>query len=584
VNSKIRSSRREETHFLRREEIRVSLRRLLRVGKVVGAICLGAGAGVCIGKYLRRHKTIESAMTVFSTNRISGVAVSKTNEQRSATRMSLVAAKLEDDLSMSADVTRWFYWFEALEKAGPEDLPRLVQLAGKNLNLVRLLASRFAELYPRETFDLLVADCRNGNHTLAQEFTWRFFREWTKRDPQAVITALNETRNFGPRDNWRSDVAATIFDVDPELGLKQMWEWHIDHFGPNLEKVEKWATADPRHAAEVTLQFPAGYAAQTVMDAIAKQWAKSDPAGALNFAARSGGELGSRLANTVLLDWAGRDLNGSADWLSHTDASTLNRLAPQFVQAWAKTDAGSALEWTESNLKGSALAEATGGVVRGVAEKDVNKAADMVLALEPSAARAEAALAVAQKWMPRSWGDDPQTTTPPALTNWLRQLDADSMERTLKDITRHGWVETDPKGVAAFLEDPQLQGVPWGAYYQTATALAQRDPSTALAWAERLPGDQRLGAGAVAFSQWQQSQPEPAMGWLNSLPADDPRRQPFFENAVRWMAWETQGAEKIARMSESEQAIARRVIQNMEFRDEEQRAQLLARLGAATSH
>jgi hypothetical protein len=324
-----------------------------------------------------------------STNQTAVVAASKTKDQSSAPRIGPVATKLEHDLSMSADVTRWLYWFEALEKAKPADLPRLVQLAGKNLNLVRLLASRFAELYPRETFDLLVTNCRNGDHTL-EELAWRFFRDWTKRDPHAVITALNETKNFGPRDSWRSDVAASIFDVDPELGLKQMWEWHIDHFGPNLDKVEKWAAADPRRAAEVTLQYPAGYAAQTVMETIAKQWAKSDPAAALSFAATARGELGSRLANTVLLDWAGRDLNASADWLSHSDPATLNRLAPQFVQAWAKTDAEAALEWTDSNLKGNALAQATGGVLRGVAEKDVTKAAEMVLALDPSPGRAEA--------------------------------------------------------------------------------------------------------------------------------------------------------------------------------------------------
>lgn len=482
---------------------------------------------------------------------------------------------------MSADVTRWLYWFEALEKAQPEDLPRLVQLAGKNLNLVRLLASRFAERYPRETFDLLVATSRQGDQTLVKDFSWRFLREWTKRDPHAVVDALNETKNFGQRDTWRSDVAAAIFDVDPELGLKQMWEWHIEHFSPNLEKVEIWAASNPRHAAEITLQYPAGTAAQSVMEAIAKQWSRSDPAAALNFASATRDVLGATLANTVLLDWASRDLNASAEWLSHSDPATLNKLAPLFVQAWAKSDSEASLSWAESNLKGNTLTQATAGVVRGVAEKDVAKAAEMALSLEPSPGRAEAALAVAQKWMPRSWGDEPQKITPPGLTNWLGQLDPDSLQRTLSDITFHGWAKIDPKAVAAFLEDPQLRGVPWGAYYQTAVILAQREPSNAIAWAERLPPDQRLGVGAIAFSQWHQAQPGPAMRWLNLLTPDDPRRQPFFENTVRWMAWDMQGAEKILGLSESDQAIARRVIQNMEFRNEEQRTELLAKLSAA---
>jgi hypothetical protein len=553
--------------------------KLLRFGKLPTAVCFGVAVGVCAGGFLRKHTNVHVADISLATNQANAVASATAKAGRFLLRPSSVSAKLEHDLSMSADVTRWLYWFEALEKAQPADLPRLVQLAGKNLNLVRLLASRFAEIYPRETFDLLVANCRNGDRNLAQEFAWRFLREWTKRDPDAVITALNETKNFGDRDSWRSDVAASIFDVDPELGLKQMWEWHIDHHGPNLEKVEKWAAADPRRAAEITLRYPAGYAAQTVMETIAKQWAKSDPAAALSFASAISGNLGSTLANTVLLAWAEGDLNASADWLSHSNPATLNKLAPQFLQVWAKSDAEAALSWAEMNLKGSALSKATASVVRGVAEQDVSKAAEIVLSLEPSDARAEAAMAVAQKWMPR-WGDEPQKVTPPGLTNWMRQLDAEAVQRTLKETRFHGWAEVDPKGAASFLEDPELRGVPWGAYYEMAVVLAQREPSEALAWAERLPADQRLGAGAVAFSQWHQAQPGPAMAWLNSLPAGDARRQLFFENTIRWMAWDSQGAEKINGLNEADQATARRVIQNMEFRNEEQRAQLLAKIVA----
>lgn len=558
-----------------------SSRRLLQIGKIFVAIGFGAAAGLSLGRYLHKHRNLQTASIYSSTNQTNPPAALKTKVRPSATRIDVVAAKLENDLSMSADVTRWLYWFEALEKAKPADLPRLIHLAGKNLNLIRLLASRFAELYPRDTFDLLVANSRNGDNTLAQEFAWRFCREWTKRDPHAVIAALNATRNFGQRDSWRTDVAASIFDVDPELGLKQMSEWRINHHSPNLENVEKWAAADPRHAAEITLQYPDCFAAQGVMNAIGKQWAKHDPAAALNYAVSARGGLASTLANTVLMDWAEHDLNASADWLAHTDPATLTKLAPQFVQSWAKTDPEAALSWTDSNLKGAALAQATAAALRGVADKDVSKAAQMVLSLEPSLGRAEAAVAVAHQWMPRTWDDNSQKTTPPELTKWMRQLDPDSMQRVFKDIGFHGWAELDPKGVAAFLQDSELQGVPWSAYYETAVTLVQREPSDAIAWADRLPPDQRIGAGAIAFSQWQQAQPEQAMAWLNSLPTDDPRRQPFFESAIRWMAWDTQGAEKISQLSEKDQAIARRVIQNMEFRDEQLRSQLLAKISPA---
>ena len=104
---------------------RASSRRLLQLGKVLAAVCFGAAAGLCVGRYLRTHTNIATATPSLQAKRSALVAASKTNEQRSAMRVGSAAAKLEQDLSMCADVTRWLYWFEALEKAQPADLPRL---------------------------------------------------------------------------------------------------------------------------------------------------------------------------------------------------------------------------------------------------------------------------------------------------------------------------------------------------------------------------------------------------------------------------------------------------------------------------
>lgn len=344
-----------------------------------------------------------------------------------------------------------------------------------------------------------------------------------------------------------------------------MSEWHIENVGPRMTAVAKWAAADPRHAAEFTLEHPAGYASRLTMETIGKAWARTDPGGALGFAATKPGELGSALATTVLKEWAGRNLSEAADWLAGADARTRSRLSSAFVEAWAKQDAANALAWCEWNLAGSSLAQAVGGVVKGVAA-----AADLVAAMYPSPARAEAASAVAQAWFPESFSGK---TVVPETIAWLSGLDRDSVKRVLE---RHGWQwsNSDPKSMAAFLESPAGQQVPAHVVSTLAQNMARKNPSEALEWASRLPEERGLQAGSDAFSEWRLSQPEMAMKWLNDLLSTDARRQPFFKSAIQSLAYDPQAAEQLAAMPPADRATARSVIEAMSL-PEDRRAKLL---------
>jgi hypothetical protein len=53
------------------------------------------------------------------------------------------------------------------------------------------------------------------------------------------------------------------------------------------------------------------------------------------------------------------------------------------------------------------------------------------------------------------------------------------------------------------------------------------------------------------------------MKWFNELASDDPRREPFFQNAIRDLACHPQAAEELAAMSEPERAAARNVLEKM---------------------
>jgi hypothetical protein len=539
-------------------------------------IVCAAGIGLGVGFALRAKPVSTGAEVSVVTSSFGDwrEKVARSSKQRDRARLqddSPLATQLEHDLSMSTGVTRWLYWLEAIEIAAASDFPRLAGLAEGNLAAMRLISERWIELHPRHLFDTIMAAAKNGRGLTRTmiDLSRALFNEWPKRDPDAAVAALSGSDDFGMRGNWRTDVAARIIENDPERGLRLMSEWHIESFGPRMNAVAKWAAADPHHAAEFTLANPAGHASEVTMETIGQEWARTNPRSALEFAASRPGELGSILAAAALKEWAAKNLHSAADWLATTDAQTRNRLSPSFVEAWAKQDANGALTWCESNLSGSSLAHAVGGVLKGVAEKDVAAAAALVASLNPSPARAEAAVAIARKMFPELSRPVP---TKPETVAWLQALDPDSARRVLEEV-QWQWATSDPNSMAAFLTTSS-ERFPASAYRVVAQELVRKDPLEAIGWASHLPEDRGLSAGAEAFGEWRRSQPNDATKWLNELPSSDPRRVPYFKGAIRVMAWDTQAFQQLSALSASERAAARGVIETMNL-PEDRRIRLM---------
>jgi hypothetical protein len=535
------------------------------------------GLGLTLGFALRAKRVAEAggeAVTWSPT--ATTTQPSPASSRRTSVRRyddSPLATQLESDLSMSSGVTRWLYRLEALEKATTADFPRLLRLAQGHPAALRLIEARWVEVAPRQLFDTLVAGAAHERDLPVNELAAALFEDWPKRDPDAAIAALSETNNSGVLHYWRFDVAYTLIEKDIERALRLMSEWHADDVGfgtRGIAAVAKWTRADPRHAAEFMLEQPDSYSFRSAMEIMGQEWSKIDPAAALTFATAKPGELSALLATSALKTWAERNLSEAADWLVNADDRTRAHLSPAFVQVWAKQDAASALTWCEENLTGSGLAQAVGGVVAGASEKNVSAAAALVVGMDPSPARTQAAAAVAHKWFPEL--SSGQVVTPEAVA-WLARLDPDSVNRVLNRIS-WTWGTSDPRSMAAFLASSSSDQIPPHAYTVAARELARRNPTDALAWASQLPEAQAMNAGGIAFAEWRGSQPELAMKWWNNLALDDARRQPFFESAFGSVAYHPQAAEQIAAMNPTERAAARSVIEKMPLL-EDRRAHLL---------
>ncbi len=498
-------------------------------------IVLSAIAGLLAGFALRALRQQHGATAANSSIANSSSAQAGTHANTgypNHREANALATKLKSELAVSDGVTRWLLWITAVEKATPKDFPHLARMAKDIPGAVAILGARWLEADPQGLFEA----CMSGDAGFPrEELGDLLFREWPKKDPEAVLAVLKATPLLPM--GWQFQSLETLFALRPEQALITMSELRISSFGPGMGGVEKWIAADPRHAAEVALAHPCGFATAQVLMSLGTQWAKSDPQGALAFAATQNTTSGRQLANLLIKKWVENDPDKASDWFAKVDDGTSRRLLPSFVEAWGKQDANSALQWCLANTKGGRQFDLIASLVKGSLQKSPDDAAALVAGMEPSAARSKAAAAFAEAVLHQGWWPNMVTQTPdgkakPEAIAWLQQLDPAARKEAISTIT-WSWSEHDPQGFIEFLRSPAGQAAGPEAMATAATALVRKQPLEAMALANEVPEAGRQDALMETFSNWNRYQPEAAMDWLRKLPASDARRETFLLGVVR---------------------------------------------------
>jgi len=495
-------------------------------------------------------------------------------------RPTRLVEQLERQLIGRSGLERRLAWLEAMDTAAAADFPDLALLARDDSGILRSLASRWVEVDAPHFFQTLLKELRHPRGLPVQPMSRILFEEWPRKNPEQAISALNDAAAGGIPQSWQTSVATAVFQTDVERGIRLFSDWRVENyipFGDSGGPVPKWAAANPRHAAEVALKNPAGSITQAVLALIGHEWGKIDPTGALAFAAENGGSSGTTLGREALDSWSSLDRTAASAWLASADDSTRRRLSPGFAKAWASSDPASALVWCTDHLSGSSLASAVSAVVQGAGPKRVAEAAALVLSMEPSPARSEAAAAVADLWFPSLGGMEGPSgrrTVAPETLAWLGTLDAPSVRRVLEKET-WSWATSDPTSMAEFLLTRIDQ--PVGEWAETCLARewARQAPLLALEWSGKLPGNRALEAGGEAYATWRLSQPDEATRWLQDLPTGDPRRDAFFRSHLRSLAYDPRAIDLIASMSPPDRERARSALQEMGDLPPETRTRLL---------
>jgi len=450
----------------------------------------------------------------------------------STTRSSALVDQTEANLSLTDGVTRWLHWMTAVEKAGPGDFPGLARLAQGLPGALNMLAARWIELDPHGMFDA----CRQGGSGFpSNELAPWLFENWPKKDPDAVLAALMEHRDL--TRNWHFSAFNSLFQNRPEQALIAMSRLGIDSFVPNMQGIAQWASGNPRHAAETALTHPAGAASRMVLETIAKEWARTDPAAALAFAMEHNTQPAADLANHVLRQWVENDLDQASEWFASVDERTKEKHLPAFIEAWGKSDATHALRWCLENTAGSQQTEVVRSLVKGVLARDVAAAASLISGMDASPLRTKAAAAFAHQavnkgWFPGLITSNSTNVAKPEAVAWLSQLDPDARKEVINEIY-WSWSEGAPREFAAFLQSEAGKDAPSHVLGAAARALVRENPQEAMAWAAKTPEPLRPQTLTETFGHWTHSQPDAAITWLRELPAHDPHREALYLSTVQ---------------------------------------------------
>lgn len=497
---------------------------------IIGASALlGLAAGFALRAWSPAPDAVDAAAS-----RAAAASAPAAPPKLTRAALSPLAEQTQANLSLSGGVTRWLHWMTAVEKAGPADFPGLARLAKDLPGALNMLAARWIDRDPQGMFDACLQASGPDEDFPMAELAQRLMQEWPKRDPEAVLAVLKAHPDLS--NGWQFTALNALFDIRPEQALITMSALGINNYGPNMQGVAAWAAANPRHAAEVALAHPAGYASERVLEAIAKEWAKSDPSGALAFSLRQENAGGREMAGHVLREWMGKDLGAARQWLTAADDSARERLLPAFVEVWGKNDPANALQWCLSSTAGSLRHEVVRSLIKGTAAQDLAAAAGLVAGMEPSPLRSDAAstfadMAREKGWFPSTIMSGPMKSATPEALAWLGQLDAAARRTALSSLT-WSWAAGNPRDFAAFLQTEAGRESPAHSWQTVARGLVRENPQEALEWAAKVPEASRAEALSATFHHWTASQPQAALSWLRELPASDPRRVTFYEGAL----------------------------------------------------
>lgn len=313
--------------------------------------------------------------------------------------------------------------------------------------------------------------------------------------------------------------AALLFsrwaEVAPEEAMAYAQSMGRAGFFVRPTVVSSWAATDPIGAAKYYSENPdefRGFGGRgpggNTTGQIAGEWAKQDPAAALEWAQGLEGREANSAVQGVFRELAITDPEKAVEMAAKLEGEQLNEAYTSIAREWASQDWSTAKDWISSlpaEQRDGAMSEA----IKSLADTDPIAASMEISNLSDSSAIGEVVDTVGRNWSQ----DDPA-----AAAEWVVGQGTDNLDRAMNPVMRN-WVAEDQAAALEFVND-QPEGPARDASAQS-FVMANRDGNVqeSLILAESIRDDEmRSSSVSISAGRWLREDPEAATNYLNETP------------------------------------------------------------------
>jgi hypothetical protein len=325
-------------------------------------------------------------------------------------------------------------------------------------------------------------------------------------------------------------------------GMGSMSDWMMPYY-----VFTAWVEKNPQNAYRFLEEDANPMQQQMYSHSLFSAWAATDPDGALAAVEQiTDKQKREQAYGAVTMAIAGKDPNRAYDLLAARDDTNSWQYQMVFM-LWAGQDTDAAMAKVESMDIGDERTHALSGVINGMAQKDINRAADIAISLDREQERQQALQTIMQTWINQDIEgaieflgqlEDGETKNQ-VIQNSIWSLARSDPERAMELAQTQMSGQAQDNAVSSVIrqmarEQPEkaaelVANLPYGRVYSNsirsvAHEWGGEDPMAALAWVDTLgAGEEKDRALSSILNSFADKKPDEAKLYLSKMSESDKR-------------------------------------------------------------
>ena len=335
----------------------------------------------------------------------------------------------------------------------------------------------------------------------------------------------------GSASTWRSRTPSP--PLPPNLRRIMKGKDIISRLGSYLDAVRAMDGANVKEVVRAFEELPKGYGRHLEMKLLMRSWAAIDPEAALEYAKSALDEKSERRfgISEVLAGWANSDPQGAVEW-AHANKNNAER------------------------KDGDMLV----GIIRGLAENNLETANGLFRALPDGGARWQASTFLAQEYAKLGtreaieWAENFPTEDSrlretilgqlgaklskqdlPATADWVKEMKNDKASQRITDNLLAQWVSQDPSGASQWVSGLENEEKRSYAMKQLTSRWSLVDPISTAKWLNAQPPSPAMDPAVGEFvSRISARDPENAISWAMTIQDQEAKRRAVQKALGAW--------------------------------------------------